>query len=407
MSLEEVNLKTNQSIIIFGDSITAFGVIRGLRDLNTDIYVVSEKGLGIGLKSKYVKQVFLIDSTLENYCEEVIHLIKNNFDSKPLLMIAGNDDALVKLSKKHDEISKYATLSFPRWDIVHKVINKEVVNEIAKELGIPVIDTVRISSEKDLDNYLESDNSLRYPVFLKSSNSRQFYGKYKTKGAICESEVEVTEAYKKYDGFMNSLLLQEFLPGDIDEIVAVLLVLNKNGEVVSYLANEKVRAATLYGSTTLSRTFWDEELIGGAIKLAEKLKYTGFIGVQFKFDHRSNEFKFLEINGRFSVSVSLAQKCNKNMPQMVYKEFTKNESLERVSGIEKDYKNNVILWWPLSDLAVLTQKRFYMNPLKFITPLIGKGYMIEPFSIRDPKPAFTMFIQNFKTLIKKFKSKSN
>ena len=388
-----LNTKTNApktSVIIFGDQVTCMGVIRGLRDIKINIYIISEDGNGVAINSKYVKDSIILDSKSQNYVEKIISWISVNFTVKPLLMIAGNDDALIALSKKYDLLCNVAVPTFPSWNIVKSVINKELMHEFAKNKKIPTIKTQRINSILELENYLQNKHDLRFPLFLKSTFSRQFSKKFKTKGVICHSKSEVFNAYERYDGFLDALLLQEFIPGNIDEISAVLLVLNKNSKVIGVCANNKLRSSHLYGPTTLSSSMWDKKMIEHSIVLAESIGYQGFVGVQFKFDSRDKTYKFLEINGRFSTSVSLAQKCGINMPKLIYDEFNGIDH-ERLSVIEQTYKNNILLWMPVSDIKLLFQKRFYKRPLHYLSSLIGRGYVIEPYKLNDIKPILSLF----------------
>ncbi|WP_194439021.1 ATP-grasp domain-containing protein [Vibrio fluminensis] len=381
----ECTPKRKNPVVIFGDNISAMGVIRGLRELEVDIYIVSDSGTGLAKYSRYVCDVFVLSPLLPDYAIKITEWIKSKFELKPILMVAGNDDALMLLSQEYDLLCTCAIPTFPEWSVVNSVINKEIVNSVASDIGVPVIKTTSIKSYSELEFFFDGNSDVVYPLFLKCSLSRQFVDKYGTKGVICNDKNEVINAYHEYDGFLGCLLIQDFLPGDIDEISAVLLVLNKESEVVSVASNNKIRAAIRYGSTTLSSSYWHQKMVGDAIKLAEKSNYVGFVGVQFKYDPRSDDYKFLEINGRFSVSVSLAQRCGINMSEMVYDIFT-GGGYSKLKNVKRTHKDNILLWFPLSDVALIFQKRFYKSPLKYLSSLKGSGYIIEPFSIKDPQP---------------------
>lgn len=387
-------------VVIFGDSITSFGVIRGLRELGVPIYMVSDTGKGIGTYSRYVRDVLVLPPSAPDYVSSVIEWITSRIAGKPILLVAGNDDALELLSKQHERLKHYAAPSFPPWEVVNSVINKEQAYTLAQKIGVPTIETRRISSFSELEGHLQLSSDIRFPLFLKCAYSRRFSKQYRTKGVICHSESEVLDAYKKYDGFLGALLLQEFLPGDIDKLCAVLLVLNKQREVIAVAANEKIRSSHLYGSTTLSSSMWNQQLVERAVLLAETIGYVGFVGVQFKFDPRDREYKFLEINGRFSVSVSLAQRCGINMPELVYKEFS-GVSLPRLCVLGQNYPSRILLWWPFSDVTLLAQKKFYREPLLYLSTLKGSGYIIEPISWRDPLPALITVKCLFRSLLRK------
>jgi predicted ATP-grasp superfamily ATP-dependent carboligase len=367
--------------------------------LAVPIYIVSSNRNGLASYSRYVTDVFVLNSETADYVTKIENWIRKFVKNKPVLLVAGDDDALAILSKNHDYLKAFSDPAFPSWDVVSRVINKEQTYDLARTLNIPTIDTEKISSIDELKKLLESDR-FEYPLFLKCTYSRQFSSKYRTKGVICTSKTDVLDAYKNYDGFLGSLLVQELIPGDIDRIFAVLLVLNKKSEVIAFFANEKIRAASLYGSTSLSRSTWDKVLIDQAITIAEEIGYVGFLGVQFKLDPRDGEYKLLEINGRFSVSVSLAIRCGVDMPKMVYDECS-GSSFSRLTEFDRSYKTGVLLWYPLNDFALLMQKRFYKDPISYISSLRGSGYLIEPFSWRDPKPFLVALVQHVVNLVKK------
>ena len=388
-------------VVIFGDDITSFSVIRGLKKLKINIYLVSDRGRGGAIHSKFVKDYLILAPDNPNYIKKFIDWVKKNFSSKPILMIAGNDDALKILSKNHKTIKKYTTPAFPNWKIVKTAINKNDTNKIAKKLKIPIIQTDLITNILKLNLYLKKKN-VQYPVFLKCTYSRKFSQIFgmKNKGIICNSNEEVIDAYKKYKGFLGALLIQEFIPGDIDNIFAVLMVLNKKGKVISVFANEKVRSATLYGGTTLSSTIWKKKIIYQAVKLAEHIRYSGFINVQFKFDPRDKKYKLLEINGRFTTSTFLDQKIGFNFSKLTYEEFC-NKKHPRLKFLQKNYKEKILLWFPFSDFRLIFQKRFYKNLKKYIFSLRGRGYVIAPYSLDDPRPFLLRFTKLLKLIISK------
>ena len=103
--------------------------------------------------------------------------------------------------------------------------------------------------------------------------------------------------------------------GEIDELVAVLMVLDEGSNIIDYNIQKKLRAGGgKFGSTSLSVTLSNKKLLNEAQKLAKHLKCIGPVGMQFKFDEDDQEYKIMEINSRFSVGVSLAVGAGINLP---------------------------------------------------------------------------------------------
>ena len=387
---------TNQTpVVIVGGGVTTWGVIRGLRGNGIPIYVVSQNPGEPWLKSRYIQKTFILNPNSQDYVSSLIRVLDKSIPGKPILFVAGDDDALEVLSQNHKEVSKSAILSFPDWNVVSSVIDKRKTYKLAEDLCIPSIQTRSFVSQKQLSQYLLSDRKLNYPVFLKSIYSRRFLSLYKTKGIVCNSDQEVINAYAKYDGIKNSLILQEYLEGNIDNIYAVLLVLDKDHNVLSSFVNEKVYAASYLGTTSLSVSRKNQKLVEHASKIAKHLNYYGIVGVQFKYDPSVDEYKLLEINGRFSVSIALAVRCGLNYPFLIYKVLVGDDYLELG---QNNYKKNIILWYPLSEIRSIFTLKYYRG----ISRIFGSGYLVEPFSFRDPFPSLNIIFSMIKKIILKF-----
>jgi predicted ATP-grasp superfamily ATP-dependent carboligase len=392
--------KTNQTpVVIVGGGVTTWGVIRGLRGNCIPIYVVSQNPEEPWLKSRYIQKTFILNPNSQDYVSSLIRVLDKSIKGKPILFIAGDDDALEVLSQNHKELSKSAILSFPDWNVVSSVIDKHKTYKLAEDLCIPTIQTRSFENQKQLNQYLVSDNKLNYPVFLKSIYSRRFLSLYKTKGIICNSDQEVSDAYAKYDGINNSVILQEYLKGDVDNIYAVLLVLDKDSNIISSFVNEKICAASYLGSTSLSISRKNQKLVEYASMIASRLHYYGVVGVQFKYDPDYNNYKLLEINGRFSVSIALAVRCGLNYPLLLYKCL---DSKDYSKLIIRNYSKNIILWYPLNEIKSFFTLKYYIG----IDRLFGLGYLVEPFSLRDPFPSIIIIFRIFKKIIRKLYAKN-
>ena len=383
------------AVVIVGGGVTTWGVIRGLRGNAIPIYVVSQNPKEPWLKSRFIQNTFILNPNSQDYVSRLIRVLDKSIPGKPILFIAGDDDALEVLSQNHKELSKSAILSFPDWNVVSNVIDKRKTYKLAEDLCIPSIQTRSFVSQEQLNQYLLSDRKLNYPVFLKSIYSRRFLSLYKTKGIVCNSDKEVIDAYAKFDGIKNSLILQEYLEGNIDNIYAVLLVLDKDHNVLSSFVNEKLCAGSHLSSTSFSVSRKNQKLVEYASIIARHSNYYGIVGVQFKYDPRVNEFKLLEINGRFSVSIALAIRCGLNYPLLIYKVLIDEDYLELCKN---NYKKNIVLWYPLNELKSILSFKYYKRIRRFI----ASGYLIEPFSITDPIPAINVVFNIFYKIIRKF-----
>lgn len=372
--------------IIFGDYITAFGVIRGLRKHKVPIYLVSKTGNGIATKSKYIKGVAALNPHHENFVDDLNAWFDAEIGEEAVLMIAGDDHYLDVLSRARGTLRPEMRFTFPEWDAVKKLRKKSCCYEIAEKLNIPMPRTFLVRSIEELREILKHKKSeFKYPLFLKAEDSSSLLADYGTKGVVCYKDEEVLESYKKYDGFYGELLLQEHMIAEEEKIMAVLMSVNANGDPTGLLINKKVRAEAEFLSSALSASSWSDDLLQYSLRIVKEIGYCGYAGVQFKLDERDGEYKFLEINGRFSLSNSLALRCGINLVYLIYQEAITGSVLP-LQKFEQNYKTKVLWWNPLGDVKAIKNLALYKHPLRYIWSLIGRGYIIEPFSWRDPKP---------------------
>ena len=386
----------NNNIIIFGGSITCWGVVQGLKNHNLNINVVSSGVSSIGSSSKHVRKHYSLSSKEIDYIGKVKEIIED-VGVRPILVVAGDDHALEELSKNHDEINSISIPTFPSWKTLGHVLDKASLARAAEEIGLRAIPTIEIKSEDELQSWVKKNATFyKNGYFLKCQDSTSFKNLYGTKGVICKTKQEILDSYRKYNGFLGKLLLQKYMVGEIDELVAVLMVLDKDSNVIEYNIQKKLRAGGgQFGSTSLSITLSNEKLLNEAQKLVKHLKCVGPVGVQFKFDDDDKEYKLMEINSRFSVGVSLAVGAGDNLPLGL---------IRNINGKSFPYNHNktigYYLWNPLTDLTFIFSKNFF-NDFRDNFKILYMPKIIAPLDYSDIKPFKMQFLAIFKAILKR------
>ena len=388
----------NNNIIIFGGSITCWGVIQGLKNNNLNINVVSNSVLSIGSSSKHVRKHYSLSSNEIDYTGKVKEII-HDVGGKPILVVAGDDHALEELSKNYDEIISISIPTFPPWKTLGNVVDKASLARAAEEIGLRVIPTIAINNEDELQSWVKNNATLyKNGYFLKCQDSISFKNIYGTKGLICKTKQEILDSYKKYNGFLGRLLLQKYMVGEIDELVAVLLVLDRDSNVIDYNIQKKLRAGGgQFGSTSLSVTLSNDQLLNEAKKLVKHLKCVGPVGVQFKFDDDDQQYKLMEINSRFSVGVSLSVGAGDNLPLGLIQDING----ERCS-CNYNKKIGFYLWNPLTDLTFILSKKVFNN-FRGNLSILHKPKIVVPLDYSDLKPFKMQFLSIFKAIIKRIR----
>ncbi len=388
-------MKKMSPAIIFGDHISAYGVIRGLSHYSIPMYIISQNGNGISMKSRFVKKSIILDPNDELFIDKLNNWFNKEICEKSVLIVAGNDEYLEALSKYRSELNINMKTTFPSWDVVKNVRQKRRTYNIANKLGIPVLPVYYITSLNELEELLNRrGNSLSFPLFMKSEESKTLYERYGVKGIICNNVDELLDYYKKYDGFCGNLLLQDLIPGETEKFAATLITLNQKSQPTGLLINEKIRSSGRFLSGSLVATTWSDTLLTHSLKLLKEIGYYGYASTQFKYDSRDGQFKLLEVNGRVTMSNSLAFKCGINLPFLMYKEALFGP-LQHIEYFKQEYPDNVFWWYPAGDLGYILRFKAYLKPKDYIKSLIGgSGYIIEPMNWRDPYPGIVSVTTN-------------
>lgn len=382
-------------VVIFGDHISAFGVIKSLSIHRIPIFLVSKHGNGLATKSRWVKDVFVLDPKDKEFAIKLdAWLVKNEFDHV-VLIVAGDDDYLDVLSKEYKKLSVKVSVTFPDWTKVKLVREKRYTYEIAEKIGVPVPVTLKIDKSKDFHAFIDENIAkVKFPVLLKPEDSRPFLRKYGVKGILCNDREELLSEYGRCIEYSGDLLIQEFIPGVESNLFSAIIVQNRNSNPIGFAVNKKIRSSGQYLGCTVVSSTWSKEVLQYSLKLVKEIGYIGYTGTQFKLDPRDGIFKLMEINGRVTMSNSLSTKCGVNTAYLMYQEAIGENNTE-LNDFKQTYKNNILWWYPAGDLGHIIRLKAYLNPLKYFRELFGgRGYVIEPFSWRDPLPGIISLTTN-------------
>lgn len=379
----------NIPVVIFGDEIAAYGVIRALSNFEIPLYIVSQTGKGLSVKSRYVQKTFVLKSSENNFTKRLTTLLYREVGSEMVLIVAGDDNYLDALARSYEQLPSGFRLTFPGWNIVKLVREKRYTYKIAEELGVPVPKTYYVGSEKELKGLLDVGIEAPFPLLMRSEKrSSEFLVKYKKKGVICDNPKQVIDNYHKYGGFCGDLLVQEMIPGDESLLYNFIGAFNGNSDPIAIFMNKKRRSYRQFLGCTLMESMWSDTVAEYSLKLVKKIGYFGYANPEFKLDLRDGQLKLMEINGRVTISNSHSLRCGINIPYVIYKEALEGPILsEKV--FEKRYSDNILWWEPFSDF--ISSFRLFLDGRltiqQYLKSISGTGYIIEPINWKDPLPA--------------------
>jgi predicted ATP-grasp superfamily ATP-dependent carboligase len=111
--------------------------------------------------------------------------------------------------------------------------------------------------------------------------------------------VELQREYDRLAKVRAELLLQEWIPGSVDQIVILGGYVNERSEPLAYFTARKiVQSPEDFGTGCVVESEHIPGLLELSVRLWRRLSYQGMAEVEYKRDARDEKFKIIEINTR-------------------------------------------------------------------------------------------------------------
>ena len=225
-----------------------------------------------------------------------------------ILLIASNETYAEFISKNRDKLKKDFYFNYPSIDIIKSLTTKELFYKTYDNSILSFPKTIYYDC-KDNNN---PNINFNYPVIIKPSNvvsynHIEFDGKKKIYKVENELELNNVISTIKKANYKDTLIIQEFIPGDDSHLFDAVVYADRNKTVklVSFaqigLQEHGHRmvgnaAVLMNGYNTFDGNV--DEMIDKIKTFMESIGYMGFAEFDMKYDERDKKFKVLEINAR-------------------------------------------------------------------------------------------------------------
>ena len=145
---------------------------------------------------------------------------------------------------------------------------------------------------------------------------------------VVHSGGELVERYESITAMKVALMIQELIRGPETDLVTHMAFWDADGCERAWLTTRKLRQSPpSFGDGCLQITADIPEVPELSRKLLRALCYTGFVGVEFKYDARDNTHRLIEINPRTMLGNQLAITAGIDLPWIGYQYLTGAESI--------------------------------------------------------------------------------
>ncbi len=278
-----------------------------------------------------------------------------NTDKKVLLIGCG-DNYVALASRFKDSLPANVIAPYIDLPLMEELTNKERFYAFCEAHGVDYPDTFVYRGEMG-DSFTLPFGG---PFAVKPANSVSYWKfpfEGQKKAYILRTEAEVRSVLKDIvaSGYPDSVIIQNFIPGDDSFMRVLTCYSDRNGKVVMMCLGHVLleeHPPHGIGNHAVIITEYDRELMGKFHRLLEELHYVGFSNFDIKYDSRDGKFKAFEINARQGRSNFYVTASGANLARLFVR--------DRIDG--KDMKLDLVdrefLWSVIPKKVMLD----YINP---------------------------------------------
>ena len=271
----------------------------------------------------------------EVFLSELEYFYNEHKDSK-ILLVSSTENYIRLISKNKDILSKMYYFNYPDNSIIDTIINKELFYKTYDGmLNLPKTLYYDCSKDEDLNI------TFTYPIIVKAANVvsyRKLSFPNKNKIYKVENLEELKKIIKniKDGGYKDTLIIQEYIPGDDSHLYDAVIYSDHTGKVKritlaqiglqEHEANMVGNAAILINGFSTFKI--DESIINEIVEFSNKIGYKGFAEFDLKYDERDSKFKVLEINSRQGRSSYYMSAAGCNLIEILKRDLIDKEALD-------------------------------------------------------------------------------
>lgn len=317
----------------------------------------------------------------------------NEHKDKTIIALGCGDNYLELLSKNKNKFPKNVIAPYIDFSVMENLIHKQTFYELCEKYGLDYPETF-IHKKEMGKNFTLNFNA---PYVIKPSNSVIYWEHpfdTQKKAYIAKTKEEMLSILDDIygSGYDDTLIIQDFIPGDDTFMRVMTNYSDRNGKVklmcLGHVLLEE-HAPHAVGNHAVIINEHNEFLEDKIHKFLEEIKFTGFSNFDIKYDQRDGKYKVFEINVRQGRSNFYVTGAGYNLAKILVEDLIENKELDFVSA------KNENLWMVVPKYVAF----------KYIKPLQYKNKMQELISFKKYiNPLFYKEDKNIKRTLRLLKS---
>ena len=241
----------------------------------------------------------------------------------PGVLFTTSDAHAVLVTEAEAVLRRNFRFLIPSAQTMEQIVNKRVQYCVAQVAGIPIPKSYFPDSRDEL---ISIAKEMTYPCILKPYKAHLGRSKIVGKVALVQTAEQLVAEYCRLDTKDIRFLVQEVVPGGDDALYGYLAFWDANGREHSWVTKRKLRQNSRFGDGSLQVTVEAPEVADQSRRLLRAFGYTGFVGVEFKFDARDRTYRLMEVNPRTVSGNQLPITAGVDFPWIGYRYLTSSST---------------------------------------------------------------------------------
>ncbi|GBL04229.1 ATP-grasp domain-containing protein [Glaciecola sp. KUL10] len=334
----------SKKVLILGEDTRSFlSVIRSLAKQGYQVDVVCFDASSPSLKSKYIKNVFLLNYQAYTQTEWLENLISIVEEQNYSAIVPCDERSIFPLNENKKRFPDTTVLAIPNQMVIKHLFDKSTTKALAEKLNIPVAKGEILSIKPMGYDKLKAKFGSQFVVKPTLSFESDNLATRQTVGVI-SSQIDF-DRYTKYISDSDEFLVEEYFTGKGDG----LSLLAFDGQVNHAFAHTRVSEPRSGGGSSYRKAIpVDNGKLDACKKLCEATRYHGVGMFEFKTNIETGKWILIEVNARFWGSLPLAIHAGIDFPALYVNSLLQGQHMEK--GVNTSYNQQAYARSLSSDL---------------------------------------------------------
>lgn len=284
-----------QRVVIFGGHIQALGLARQVKAKGLEVVLIVEDKYQVARFSRAVSKTYVCAAI-----DEQLKLIDSlELPNRGTMLFPTNDEAVEMLCGRYEEYKERFALGVPEPRVIELFNDKRRAYRFAEASGVHCPKCWYPDTMEDVEALSEE---LPYPVVVKPAVMYSFHATFGKKAFRCDDAASLKATYMRIaaKGYpLETLVVQEFLDGGAKNLYSCGVMASEGEIIVSMQANRIRQNPMDFGnSTTYAISCFVPQIQEQTEALLRMVGYSGVGEVEWMWDAKAQQYKFLEINTR-------------------------------------------------------------------------------------------------------------